>query len=291
MRITDPYAGVDWSGRGLRGNLHVHSRQSDGEAEPQAVIDRYAALGYGFLMLSDHDRRTELPQLAGYDAHGMVLVPGSEVTAEGPHLLHVGGEGHVEPNADRQRVLDAIRGCGGLAVMNHPNWFNDCDHWPHEALLALHGYDGIEIFNALIGELPGTAYALDRWDRLLSRGRRVWGFANDDAHRLEHAGQGWNVAFPSSRDANGVVEALRSGRFYASSGVAIDRISVEGERITIASAQADRIVAIGDWGRRLAVADGTTMSFVMPAKEPYVRFECWGRGERFAWTQPFFIAA
>lgn len=289
MRITDPYAGADWSAGGIRGNLHCHSRQSDGAAEPQEVIAAYAALGHGFLMLSDHDRRTEAEQLRSYAAHGLILIPGSEVTAEGPHVLYVGGSGHVAPGADRQRVLDAISAQGGLAVMNHPNWFNEHDHWPQEALLTLGGYTGIEIFNALIGELPGSSYALDRWDRLLSRGRQVWGFANDDAHQLHHAGQGWNTVFPQGPGADGVVAALRTGRFYASSGVTIDRIAVDGERIVITSADTQRIVAIGPWGRRLAVADGSTLAFTMPPREAYVRFECWGHGERFAWTQPFFV--
>ncbi len=288
MRIADPYYGVDWSS-GLRGNLHCHSQQSDGSAPPQEVIAAYAAAGHGFLMLSDHDTLTTTERYAQWDAHGLVLVPGSEITRDGPHLLRVGGDGEIAPDEDRQRVIDAIGAAGGLAVMNHPNWFAEHDHCPQDTLVVLSGYAGIEIYNAVIAEFEGSPYALDRWDRLLSRGRRLWGFANDDAHHLRQVGQAWNVAFPRTRDAGGVVAALREGRFYASTGVTIERITVTEDVLEIVAPEAGRIVATGVHSKRLAMADGDRLRLRVPDGTPYVRFECWGRGERFAWSQPFFI--
>ena len=37
-----------------RGNLHGHSTHSDGLLSPQAVVEKYADLGYDFTCLSDH---------------------------------------------------------------------------------------------------------------------------------------------------------------------------------------------------------------------------------------------
>ena len=39
----------------LKGNLHAHTTESDGSRPPQEVVDDYAARGYDFLMISDHD--------------------------------------------------------------------------------------------------------------------------------------------------------------------------------------------------------------------------------------------
>lgn len=288
MPLIDPYAGVDWSQPGLRGNLHAHSTQSDGRATPQKMIEAYARCGHGFCMLSDHDRWTSAAELAALDGHGMVLLPGQEATRDGEHVLQVGGTAPVAAEADRQRVLDGIAAAGGLAVMNHPNWFREQDHCSQERLMALRGYAGIEVVNAVIDELEGDRWAFNRWDRLLGHGRRVWGFANDDAHGLEHVGQAWNVAYPQAPGAAGVLAALASGRFVASTGLDIARIRVDGEAVEVVCPGAQRMVAITDWGRRVAQVDGACLRAHLPASATYLRVACLGGGERGAWTQPFF---
>ena len=63
-------------------------------------MDAYAALGYDFLMLTDHDTVTPTAEL---DARGMTLIPGCEVTAGGPHILHLNATARVKPAPDRQR--------------------------------------------------------------------------------------------------------------------------------------------------------------------------------------------
>ncbi len=285
MNYQNPYHGVDWS-RGMRGNLHCHSKRSDGADEPQAVIDAYRHAGYDFLMLSDHDCHATVSQLAGYDAAGMTLIPGCEISRDGPHMLQVGGTRAAVPRDDRQAVIAEIAADGGLAIMNHPNGlYPESGHCPQEQLDALKGYAGIEVFNALIGELAGSAYAFDRWDRLLSARRRVWGYANDDAHAVRHIGQGWMVVFADTRAPADIIRALGTGRFYGSSGVAIDAIAVQDGRARIRAAHAERIVAVGELGRRLQVADAQELEVALP-ETGYVRFECYGRGERQAWSQP-----
>ena len=39
----------------LRGNLHAHTRFSDGVKSPAELIAAYEALGYDFLAITDHD--------------------------------------------------------------------------------------------------------------------------------------------------------------------------------------------------------------------------------------------
>ena len=156
--------------------------------------------------------------------------------------------------------------------------------------LAAAGYAGVEIFNGVVNRLDGSAYALDKWDMLLGGGRRIWGFANDDSHwGAVESGLGWNVAYVRERSVRGVVEALRQGRFYASTGVAIRRIHVNGTRVRVEAEQAERIVALRDVGRRFETVDRDWIEVEAPADARYIRFECWGRGETRAWTQPFFV--
>lgn len=272
----------------LKGNLHAHTSNSDGPHSPQGVVDEYAARGYDFLMLSDHDFVTS-PD--GLDGRGMTLISGNEVTMNGPHLLHVGARSAVAPEICRQTVIDTIRKGGGLAILCHPNWEKHFNHCPQEQLEALRGYTGIEIHNGVVEWLEGSADATDRWDRLLGQGRRLWGFANDDCHKPTDIGIAWNVVQSAKRDPESIVQALHNGSFYASTGVTIDRISVEDHTIRVETRDADRISVYSDFGYRRGFADAASIVFSAPADAPYtyVRFECAGRGEARAWTQPFYL--
>ena len=65
---------------------------------------------------------------------------------------------------------------------------------------------------------------------------------------------------------------------------------VDGRHIRVETANAERIIAVTDNGRGLAIGDGTALDVHVPPDATYVRFECLGRGFRQAWTQPFFAA-
>ncbi len=97
------------------------------------------------------------------------------------------------------------------------------------------------------------------------------------------------MVYASERSLPAIVDAMRQGRFYASTGVTIREITVTGDRIRVATENAERIVALRDAGVRFAQVDDRVIEVEAPADASYVRFECWGRGEQFAWTQPVFI--
>ena len=53
--IDSPYATVDWDTWGqYRGNLHTHSRVSDGKEQFDAMIEEYYKVGYDVLAMTDH---------------------------------------------------------------------------------------------------------------------------------------------------------------------------------------------------------------------------------------------
>lgn len=286
LLLQNPYVtgGVSW----VQGNLHTHTAGSDGTRPAQEIVDDYAARGYGFLMLSDHDRLTDLGTLS---SRGMALLRGSEISAHGPHLLHLNARRLVPPHEDRQKVITAIRSQRGLAVACHPNWQEHFNHCPQASLAAWRGYAGLEIYNGVIRRLPGSPLATDRWDMLLAAGRRLWGFANDDSHRPEDVGLAWNMAQCRARTPQAVLAALAAGSFYASTGVCIETIAVHGRTLHVAAPNAQRLAVVSDYGKREAQADGQSITFHVPDGAPYhyLRVECFGSGESMAWTQPFFV--
>lgn len=287
VKIVSPYVNgpVSW----LRGNLHAHTTNSDGARAPQEAVLAYAKLGYDFLMLSDHDFIT---QPGTFDHHGLVMIPGYEVTADGPHILHVNAGARIDPHADRQRVVREIAAQGGgLSIFCHPNRDRLYCHCQQELLEQTMGYTGIEIYNGVTRRSEGAPQATERWDRVLGQGRKVWGFANDDSHVAVDDGVAWNMVQCDSRAPGDIVQAMRQGRFYASTGVVVESIIVEENRINVVAPNAERIIAYGDYGRRIATFDGPSMLLTVPETAPvsYVRFECHGPGDDMAWLQPVFL--
>ncbi|HCR18534.1 MAG TPA: hypothetical protein DIU35_13735 [Candidatus Latescibacteria bacterium] len=105
----------------------------------------------------------------------MILLPALEVTARCPHILHVGATGPVEPDENRQNVIDSISAQNAFSVLNHPNWQSHYNHCPQELMESLVGYTGIEIYNGVIERLEGIPLATDRWDRRCLRAKQCGG--------------------------------------------------------------------------------------------------------------------
>jgi hypothetical protein len=255
------------------------------------VIDDYANRGYDFLMNSDHDQVTSPADL---DDRGMVLISGNEITAKGPHIVHVGATQKVEPRSNRQAVLKEVaRDQASFAIMAHPNWHPDFNHLPQAQLEKLRGYVGIEIYNGVIERLSGSPFATDRWDQLLGKGLRVWGFANDDSHAAHDVELGWNVVQASSRTPGGIIEAMRRGAFYASTGVELSTIEVRGNELIVAASEEVRWSVYREFQRRVHSHTGTQLVVEVPddPKLRYLRVEAAGALGRVAWTQPFFAVS
>jgi hypothetical protein len=285
MTLRNPYP-EQWK-HALKGNLHTHTTNSDGRSTIQEAIDAYAANDYGFLMISDHDKSNDLGLV---DNRGLVLIPGVEVSAGGPHMLQVGTAAAVTPDADRQKVIDAVAKEGGFTIANHPNWEGHFNHFPQEQLEKLTGYAGVEIWNGCIKRLEGMPLATDRWDRLLTKGRKLWGHGVDDAHRADDFFNGWDVVWVQEKTVEAVVEALRNGSFYASSGVTITDVKVDGDTLHVTSRDAEKMVVVTDGGRVVMEKWGTEIFYKLtPDIETYIRVQCYGRGDYMAWTQPFFV--
>ena len=173
--------------------------------------------------------------------------------------MHVGDAAWVAPHADRQQVIDEVNESGGgFALFNHPNWHGNFNHCPQELLQACEGYVGLEIYNGVICRLEGSPYRDESLGHAAECGEDACGGlpTTTATRRKADVGLGWNVAYVEEETASGVVEALRAGRFYASTGVEISQIQVEGNRIWIETENAARIVALYAGAKRIAVADG-----------------------------------
>jgi hypothetical protein len=167
----------------------------------------------------------------------------------------------------------------------HTNVIHTVDY-----LRRANSYDGIEIYNVGTEDDPGSPLATDVWDRLLSSGKRVLGFANQDVHKLRHLKNCGNIVRATSGEREEIFSALKRGNFYCYYGVEIVEIGRERRTIRVDTKNADSIRFIGRNGRVITeVHDkGAELEFQDVELYSYIRVECLGRDGRRSWTQPFF---
>lgn len=295
-----------------KGNLHTHTTHSDGDSTPDEVARWYKENRYQFLILSDHNYLTEVTGLNGILAapERFLLIPGEEVTAGfNEHPVHVNGYNLsrlVDPARGAslvetiQRNVDAIRDAGGLPSVNHPNF-----RWAFGSreLLQIRDCRLFEVYNGhptVYNRGGGGGESLDEmWDVLLSVGRRIYGIAVDDAHAfkqfrkdLSNPGRGWVTVRASSLATAGIMAALQSGDFYASTGVELRDVSATASelRVEIKPAGDMRYTTkfIGEGGRVLKTANDTVAVYAFAGNEKYVRAKVEASNGDDAWVQPVF---
>jgi 3',5'-nucleoside bisphosphate phosphatase len=96
----------------LYADLHLHSTASDGELEPEAVVDLAAERGLAALALADHDSVAGVARaVARGRERGLEVLPGSEMTAYvGRIELHLLAYGFpLEADSPLLKLLESVR--------------------------------------------------------------------------------------------------------------------------------------------------------------------------------------
>lgn len=260
--------------RWYRGNTHAHTLNSDGDSSPDVVVRWYREHGYHFTFITDHEFITDVAPLnAVFGAAGKFLViSGQEVTQRVADAAHPDGlrQAHVNalgitrvvrPIGERSiasgttiaatyaRHLPLIRAAGGIPQVNHPNF-----RWSVrlEDMLDLPDSTLFEVANAhvLVNNLGGTdssgrwmpsTEAL--WDSLLTRGKLLFGVADDDSHsfRPEDAenpeatrpGRAWVMVRADTLTPEAILRALSRGDFYSSTGVTLRAYHADAREVRL----------------------------------------------------------
>jgi predicted metal-dependent phosphoesterase TrpH len=316
---AQPAAGMQW----FKGNTHTHTTESDGDSPPAVVAQWYKDNGYDFLVISDHNKLTDVSglqkdldeQTSGPKAKRLLLVPGEEVSdafGEKPNRkpIHLNALGTTQTvgvqggNSLReviQNCINAIREKGGLVHINHPNfgWAITADD-----MFAVEGCDIFEIYNGHPavnnvggGGAPSTE---EMWDDLLTRGKRTYVVATDDAHNLKkwsrtlsNPGRGWVYVRADSLEQRAIIDALAAGQFYASTGVTLDDVATTGGQLALRikgdpfGQERYRTDFVAEGGK--VVKTDTSLEPSCPLGEhKYIRARVTSSNGWHAWTQPVF---
>lgn len=283
-------------GEWLKGNLHTHSNESDGQPSPQQIVDIYAEAAYDFLAITDHNRLTDVSRL---DSKGLTLIPGCELNGgqaglgQHYHMVVIGQREPVQtaPDMTIQQIIDLANAAGEVCWIAHPSW---CSVTAQD-LLDLHGTIGLEVYNTTCHRGIGRGESMVQWDELLARGLRPLGLAVDDAHwHYPDAIGGWIWVKSPSRSSEDILAAIRAGRFYASSGPIVHDLRFEGRQMTLrcSPAQEVRLVnplpGVGWTSARLGrPGPCAEIAYAIPDAWKQFRVEILDERGRKAWTNPF----
>jgi hypothetical protein len=231
----------------------------------------------------------------------LLLVPGIELNGHDTngrpyHLVGLGIATSVScaDGLSLQGAIDGVRAAGGLAVLAHPYWTGQT----LADLLQADGASGIEVFNGVCEKEQGKGLASVHWDDLLAAGKRLWGFAVDDAHGHSPDGDlgwGWVMVKASRLNQETILEALTKGAFYSSSGPAIHDISLKQEAVTVCCSPVERVhficdAALGGVVHSWGGPPLTEARFRLRSRgETYLRIELVDPRGRRAWSQPIFL--
>ncbi len=247
-------------GRFWRGNLHTHSTLSDGRLSPENAVKAYKTAGYDFLMLSEHfvshydwpvaDTTSMRPDgfttLIGAELHAL-----STSVGELWHIVAAGLPLDFPPcgeNESGPEIARRARTAGAFVGIAHPSW----SQLSIEDGYAIDSAHGVEIYNhgCAVETTRGDGFYL--LDRMLNDGRRLGGFATDDAHFANHdtdAFGGWVQVRAEKNEPELLLDALKQGHYYSSQGPQIHHLAIADNRLAIECSPVDSIAVLGGTSR------------------------------------------
>jgi hypothetical protein len=306
--MVNPFAAP---GAWLRCALHTHTTNSDGELAPDKLARHYEWAGYDVLAISDHWVRTDVRS-----TEQLLVIPSAELNALAPtreddaHVLALGlAVDPVVPElefAPLQEVVSWAAENGAVPFLAHTYWsglrvtqWEDCE-----------GLAGIEVWNTGCELEVGRGDSSLHWDEALERGRPFTALATDDSHHPGYdSGFAWTWVRTEEKTQAAVLDALRTGTFYGSTGPRIDAVEVTDGDVTVLCSPAAS-VTLYTGRRRGARANAgrlgypnkaqilerddagliTAVRLERPFSQPYGRVEVADASGNHAWTNALWIA-
>ena len=295
----------------LRCALHTHTTNSDGELAPDLLVRHYERAGYDVLAITDHWVRT-----VERSTRKLLVIPSIELNAEAPtrendaHVLALGvaadpvlPEDHFAPLED---VVAWVAENGGVPYLAHTYWSGlRTEQW-----WDCPGLYGLEVWNSSCEVELGRGDASIHWDEALEHGRALFALATDDSHHPGYdSGFAWTWVRVGEKTEEAVLDALREGTFYASTGPELRAVEVSDGEVIVRCSPAQS-VTLYSGGRHGARANAgrlglphnadvlehddagliTAVRLARPYDAPYGRIEVQAADGAKAWSNPLWTA-
>lgn len=283
----------DCSGKWFKGNLHMHTTRSDGRLTLAEASALYAERGYDFIAITDHrvpfvgtecDEQLPIMVLDGIE------LDGRDDQGSGYHVVCIGNVGGISKDMSLMEALEKARSQGSFLIWAHPYASGNT---VEEGLR--HGFHGVEIYNYSCESGLGKGYGTYHWDSILRQQIDMLGFATDDVHFFEGLPPqvgGWVMVNAPELSPEAILDSIRRGNFYSSSGPDFKVIYIEkGNRVVAETSPIvhARLVGPGGAGKWKAEVDLKNVNdthFRIPDDWSFARLEIEDAFGRKAWSNP-----
>ncbi len=318
-----------------KGNLHCHSTLSDGKLTPEELKEYYKSRGYSILAITDHEAIhnnsylddenfltitscevaiKEFPDQSTLKNHNMKVCHLNFYAKEQGNdysFFYNSTYDHFsvsdvkekikKPNNDCKRVYGAdginelIKSAndnGFFVSYNHPRWSLE----NYREYSKYDGLWGVEIFNTSCNRGGLYEYDINVHDDFLRDGKRIFITSGDDNHNKKDDSFGTFVMVEADKlEYSKIVDALLKGEFYTSTGPTIEKISVDGDLVTVKCSDAKNVF-YSTHGRRcgFVTADEdesvNSASFKLLESDVYFRISVVDEFGRRADSQAYFLS-
>ena len=210
-----------------RGDLHGHTLHSDAAWDVPDFVDYARRVGLDFATLTDHNTPSGIAECLSLADDDLLLLGGTELTTFWGHCLAIGTHDWVDWRADAVRSMATrasdLMAKGVLFVIAHPTyighpWCSGCE-WKYSDMMPGPARI-VEVWN---GDWSGPArneLALSMYYGWLNQGHRLVATAGTDIHAPFRPNQrpGYNVVYAEALRSESILEGIRKGALYLSSG-------------------------------------------------------------------------
>jgi hypothetical protein len=224
-----------------RGDVHAHTFHSDARWDVDGLTAFARSQRLDFTALTDHNTVSGLAAMDAACADDLLTMGGMELTTFWGHALVLGLRHWVdwrvrEGERSMEQIEAEVTATGGLFVIAHPKSIGDpfctgCD-WRYPAMMPGSAHV-VEFFHT-----EWTDGESNNEDSLrlvygwLNQGRRLALTAGTDNHgdRPERFKYAYNVVYAEDLSEPAILEAIRAGHLYLSSGPELKLEAVSGSQ-------------------------------------------------------------
>ena len=134
---------------------------------------------------------------------------------------------------------------GYIVSYNHPCWSMEAE----SDILSYEGIFSLEVYNTGATMDNGIESNMSLFDKLNRKGKTIYCHGADDNHNkhpfddvLNDSFKAWTMIIADKLTYESVIEALETGKFYASTGPTIHKITIKNRRIDVKCSPARRIL-------------------------------------------------
>ncbi|HHV96239.1 MAG TPA: hypothetical protein GXX37_07175 [Clostridiaceae bacterium] len=283
----------------FKGNLHTHTKLSDGVAEPHESMKYYKDKGYNFLAITDHRKLYK-----GYEEPDFLLLSGIEFDVNDYHkerkAWHIVGIGLdnstsveeiLQPDEGiktPQYYVDSIKKNNGIAILAHPAW----SLLTHYDVMNLKGNVGFEVWNTVSDTKTNRGDSTIYVDLIAKEKKYPLIFAADDTHFYDtDLFGGYIMVNSESLSKDDILKNILKGNFYCSQGPEIKQIIIEDNEVFVWTSPVESIMFMTDTfycHDRVAHGNGKLIEearYKIRETDTYVRIECKDKNNKRAWSQ------